>query len=324
MTNPQHPGTDQLAEWAARIVTSLADAVPGQGEAAETLVCGYMSGGHVLLEGVPGIGKTVLARSLAAALGLDFARVQFTPDLMPSDVTGMNVFDPSARSFHLVRGPVFTSVLLADEINRTPPKTQAALLEAMQELQVTIDGESHRLGAAFFVVATQNPVEFEGTYPLPEAQLDRFRLRVRLEPPAKPAQIEIFKRAVAGTLTGWGDEKLPQPAVTPDEARALRLATRSVHVGEELLEYLAALIEAVNGAPHVELGVSPRGGLALLESGRAAALLAGREYAIPDDLKRFLEPCWGHRLILSAESELEGHNVRGVLEAASGSVPIPR
>jgi MoxR-like ATPase len=313
----------QATEWAGRVSAALGEALPGQGEAAATLLAGYLSGGHVLLEGVPGVGKTLLARSLAACLGLDFARVQFTPDLMPSDVTGTNVFDGGSRSFHLVKGPIFTSVLLADEVNRTPPKTQSALLEAMEEAQVTIDGTSHGLDDGFFVVATQNPVEFEGTYPLPEAQLDRFRLRVRLVPPAHEQLLEVFRRAAAGSLVGWGDHPLPAAVTTPEEARALRRSSALVHVGEPLLDYLARLVAAASGSPHVELGVSPRGGLALLEVARAAALMAGREFVIPDDLKRFLEPCWGHRLLLTAESELEGHPAAAVLREAADSVPVP-
>jgi MoxR-like ATPase len=305
------------------VAAALGEALPGQGDAAATLLAGFLSGGHVLLEGVPGVGKTLLARSLAACLGLDFARVQFTPDLMPSDVTGTNVFDATSRSFRLVKGPIFTAVLLADEINRTPPKTQSALLEAMEEGQVTIDATSHRLDEGFFVVATQNPVEFEGTYPLPEAQLDRFRLRVRLQAPDHDALVEIYRRAVAGSLIGWSERALPGPLTSPDQARELRRASALVHVSEPLLDYLARLGAAASRSPHVELGVSPRGGLALLEVARAAALLAGRDFVIPDDVKRFLEPCWGHRLLLTAESELEGHTPAAVLQEAADSVPVP-
>ncbi|HEX9641871.1 MAG TPA: AAA family ATPase, partial [Candidatus Krumholzibacteria bacterium] len=297
MTSTDATKIQRHARLAHDVLDALDRAVPGQRGAAEVLLAGYLSGGHVLLEGVPGIGKTVLARCLAACLGLDFSRVQFTPDLMPSDVTGMNVFDAGARTFHLVRGPIFTSVLLADEINRTPPKTQAALLEAMQESQVTIDGQSHALDPAFFVVATQNPVEFEGTYPLPEAQLDRFRVRVAMASPNADAQVEIYRRAIAGTLTGWGEAALPAPAMEPAQAAALRQATQAIHAAEGVLVYLAQLVQAIGASPHTELGISPRGGLALLETARAAALFEERDFVVPDDIKRFLVPCWSHRLI---------------------------
>ncbi len=194
-----------LGRAAARVAEAVRQTVVGQEAAAETLLAAYMSGGHALIEGVPGIAKTLLARAFASSLGLKFSRIQFTPDLMPSDLVGTNVYDQATGAFRLVRGPVFTEILMADEVNRTPPKTQSALLEAMQEAQVTIDGVSHPLGPAFFVVATQNPVEFEGTYPLPEAQLDRFIARVDMGLPERAAELEVYRRAVAGTLAGWGE-----------------------------------------------------------------------------------------------------------------------
>ncbi len=309
---------------AERIAAALGERVVGQREATEGLLAAYMAGGHVLLEGVPGIGKTLLARSFAGGLGLRFSRVQFTPDLMPADLVGTNVFDPASRTFRLVRGPVFTEILMADEVNRTPPKTQSALLEGMQERQVTIDGVSHPLDPAFFVIATENPLEFEGTYPLPEAQLDRFLMRVEMARPDEAAEIEIYRQAVAGRLAGWSHEEPSAPVVSAEEARALRAASRRVHVADELLPYLARLAAEVRRSPHVELAVSPRGALSLLEVARASAVLAGRGFVVPDDLKRFLVPCWGHRLILSAESELEGHNARAILEAAARTVEVPR
>jgi MoxR-like ATPase len=312
------------AQPAARLADALARVVVGQRAAVEGLLAGYMAGGHVLLEGPPGVGKTLLARAFAAALGLGFARIQFTPDLMPTDVTGTNVFDPATRAFKLVRGPLFTQVLMADEINRTPPKTQSALLEAMQEGQATIDGVSYPLEAGFFVVATQNPVEFEGTYPLPEAQLDRFLLRVEIALPDAEAEREIYARAVRNELAGWGSQAIsglvPLPA---SDAQALRSGARGVHGTDELLAYLQRLAAAVRQSPHVELGVSPRGALAALEAGRAIALLAGRDFLLPDDLKRILVACWAHRIVLSAESELEGHSPRSVVEDAARTVEVP-
>jgi MoxR-like ATPase len=223
-----------------------------------------------------------------------------------------------------VRGPLFTQVLMADEINRTPPKTQSALLEAMQEGQATIDGVSHALLPGFFVIATQNPVEFEGTYPLPEAQLDRFLMRVEIALPDAAAETEIYRRAVKRELPGWAGRQVPAAAVLGTaEAQALRTASQGVHATDELLEYLQKLAAAVRRSPHVELGVSPRGALAALEAGRAMALLAERDFLLPDDLKKALVPAWAHRIILSAESELEGHTARSVVEDAARTVEVP-
>ena len=242
---------------------------------------------------------------------------------MPTDVIGTNVFDREGTRFRLVRGPIFTDLLLADEINRAPPKTQSALLEAMQERQVTIDGERHPARSGFIVLATQNPIEHEGTYPLPEAQLDRFLTRIEMTLPELEQELELYRRAVRGELTGWGRD-LPAPVVTADEALALRQASRSVHVADELLDYLARLAAAVRDSEHLELAVSPRGALALLEAARGAALVEGRDYLVPDDLKRFLAPCWRHRLILTAEAELEGWSARRILERAAGEVEVPK
>ena len=319
--SPQGP---DLAEAAARIRRALDDTVLGQPVATESLLAAYMAGGHALLEGVPGIGKTLLARTFAAGLGLRFARVQFTPDVMPTDLIGMNVYDSQGHSFRLTRGPVFTQVLMADEINRTPPKTQSALLEAMQERQVTIDGTSHALDPEFFVMATENPVEFEGTYPLPEAQLDRFLVKIDMGVPDEAAEIELYRRAVSGGAEGGPGEPPSAPILTPAEAKGLRTASRTVHVAPELLPYLAALAAAVRRSPHVELGVSLRGGLALLETARAGALLSGRDFVLPDDIKGFLVPCWGHRIIVKAESELEGQTPKQVLQEAVSAIEVPR
>jgi MoxR-like ATPase len=322
------PAPDGQTARVQRIIhdtsATLAECVLGQESATESLLAAYIAGGHALLEGVPGLGKTLLARCFAACLGVPFSRIQFTPDLMPADVIGTNVFDQASSSFQLLRGPVFTHVLMADEINRTPPKTQSALLEAMQERQVTIDGETYPLPPEFFVIATQNPLELEGVYPLPEAQLDRFLVRIDLGLPAAAAEIEIYRRAVAGELVGWGPrEALPEAVMSAEDAALLRRAARGVHVAPDLLEYLYRLATAVRSSPHVELGISPRGALALLELARAGALLAERDFVAPDDLKRFLVPCWAHRMILTAESELEGETPARLLEGVAASVEVP-
>jgi MoxR-like ATPase len=314
--------TEQLIAAAQRIADTLDGIVLGQRTAIDTLLIAYMAGGHVLLEGVPGLGKTMLARCFAACAGAEFHRVQFTPDLMPADVLGTNVYDAQSGAFHLLRGPVFTSVLMADEINRTPPKTQAALLEAMQERQVTIDGSPLPLSPDFFVIATQNPIEFEGVYPLPEAQLDRFLARIEMGLPSREAELDLYRKSVAGEVADWSAQP-PAAVLSAAEASALRRASRRVHVEEALLAYLAQLAEGVRRSPQVELGASPRAALALLEAGRAAALLEGRTFLIPDDLKRLLLPCWGHRLLLTPESELEGFTVRRVLESVAAAAPVP-
>jgi MoxR-like ATPase len=319
---PSAVPTERLIEAAQALATTLEGSVLGQRAAVETLIVAYMAGGHALLEGVPGIGKTLLARAFAASLGVRFHRVQFTPDLMPADVIGTNVYEASSGSFRLLRGPVFTELLMADEINRTPPKTQSALLEAMQERQVTIDGSSLALEPGFFVIATQNPIEFEGVYPLPEAQLDRFLVRIEMGLPAAEAELDLYRKAVAGELADWGGE-LPAPLLRPGEALALRHAARRIHVADELLGYLARLAEAVRRSPQVDLPVSPRAALGLLEAGRASALLEGRDFLIPDDLKRLLVPCWAHRILLTPEAELEGFSTRRVLEGAAAAVPVP-
>lgn len=315
---------DTAAGLAQKVLATLDDTVLGQREAAQTLLACYLAGGHALLEGVPGIGKTLLARSFASSLGVAFSRIQFTPDLMPADIIGTNVFQAATGDFRLVKGPVFTSILMADEINRTPPKTQSALLEAMQEGQATIDGMVHPLNRDFFVVATQNPVEFEGTYPLPEAQLDRFSVRVEMRLPTRDTEHTMLKRATANGLVGWDPgAALPAAVLDPDQAHLLRTASRSVHVDDKLLDYLLNLVTAIRSSPLVELPISPRGVLALNEVSRATALIEGRDYVTPDDVRRMLVPCWGHRLLLTAEAELEQHTSRLVLEKVSASVEVP-
>lgn len=320
--------SSELLPLVDKVLEAVESRVLGQRAACEALLATYMAGGHALLEGVPGIGKTLLARTFAAALGLDFQRVQATPDLMATDIIGANVFDQEGKSFHLVKGPVFTQILMTDEINRTPPKTQSALLEAMQENQVTIDGERHALDDDFFVIATQNPVELEGTYPLPEAQLDRFLTRIDMGMLPADAELELYRRAARGDEGSWGLGRSAAESVSPvvnaEEARALRRAARGVHVSDELLDYLTRLAGAVRNSEHLDLGISPRGGLALLATARAAALIEGRDYLLPDDFKRFLTACWEHRLLLTAEAELEGHNARRVLEKVASEVEVPK
>ncbi len=299
----------------------LGEVVLGQDQAIRLVTAGYVAGGHVLLEGIPGIGKTLLARTFARLLGRSFSRIQFTPDLMPADVVGSNILRPGSQQFELLRGPIFNDVLLADEINRTPPKTQAALLEAMQERQATIDGTAHQLPDDFFIIATQNPLEFEGVYPLPEAQLDRFQLRIPMGLPDLEAEMTLMRQAVAGDLQLDQRQQLAEPVL--ENGVSIRRAASGTHVRDDILEYVQQLAVAVRESPHVELGPSPRAVLALLETARSLALLGNRAFVIPDDVKEAAEPCWAHRIRLLSESELESHTPSTVLAQVVESVDVP-
>nr|WP_228554726.1 MoxR family ATPase [Catenulispora pinisilvae] len=320
--SPIDPATARTALLAVR--TEVAKAVVGQDSAVTGLVIALLSGGHVLLEGVPGVAKTLLVRSLAAALALDSKRVQFTPDLMPGDVTGSAVFDSRTAEFSFREGPVFTNLLLADEINRTPPKTQASLLEAMEERQVTVDGRPRPLPEVFLVAATQNPVEFEGTYPLPEAQLDRFLLKLVLPLPGREEEIGILERHANGFDPRDLDAAGVRPVAGRAELAAARAAARQVTVSRDVLGYIADLARATRVSPSLALGVSPRGATALLSTARSWAWLAGRGYVTPDDVQALAKPALRHRVRLRAEAEMEGGTADGVLDAVLGAVPVPR
>jgi len=300
--------------------------VVGQQGVLSGTIAALLVNGHVLLEGVPGVAKTLLAKTLAAAFDLRFARLQFTPDLMPSDVVGQTLLDQSSGSINLRfrEGPVFTNLLLADEINRTPPKTQSALLEAMEEGQVSVDGVSHALPRPFLVAATQNPVEYEGTYPLPEAQLDRFLIKVVLPVPDRAQELEIVSRHAAGfdpqdvAASGVG------PVAGAVDIEAGRHAVREVQVSPEVAGYVVDVARATRQAPSLGLGASPRGAVALMRTARAWAWLSGRDFVTPDDVKALAQATLAHRLTLRPEAELEGVDVGAVLSSALGSVPVPR
>ena len=314
----------EAREALARVRAEVAKAVVGQDAAVAGLLVGLLARGHVLLEGVPGVAKTLLVRSLAAALSVETKRVQFTPDLRPGDLTGSLVYDAGSSDFTFRPGPVFTNLLLADEINRTPPKTQSALLEAMEERQVSIDGRAHALPSPFLVAATQNPVEYEGTYPLPEAQLDRFLLKVVLPVPPREQEVEVLVRHAEGfDPRDLGTAGISAVAGVADlEAGAA--AVRRVAVAPEVVGYIVDLARATRTSPSLALGVSPRGATALMATARAWAWLNGRSFVTPDDVKALAKATLAHRLTLKPEAELEGTGVDAVLDSALASVPVPR
>jgi MoxR-like ATPase len=320
---------DQTSSDAARasltaVRAEVAKAVVGQDAAVSGLLVALVTGGHVLMEGVPGVAKTLLVRSLAAALSLDTKRVQFTPDLMPGDITGSLVYDSRAAELSFREGPIFTNLLLADEINRTPPKTQSALLEAMEEGQVSADGVTRPLPRPFLVAATQNPVEYEGTYPLPEAQLDRFLLKVVLPLPEREAETTILQRHA----DGFDPQDIAAAGVRPvagaAEVAAGAAAVRAVSVSPEVSGYIVDIARATRVSPSLSLGVSPRGATALLRTSRAWAWLQGRSFVTPDDVKALAGATLAHRLGLRPEAELEGVDVNQVLHSAVDAVPVPR
>ncbi len=323
------PSTPRFAlnpaqETLQRVRAEVAKAVVGQDAAVTGLLVGLLVGGHVLLEGVPGVAKTLLVRALSASLSLETRRVQFTPDLMPGDVTGSLIYNAQAGEFDFRPGPIFTNLLLADEINRTPPKTQAALLEAMEEHQVSVDGDSRELPDPFMVVATQNPVEYEGTYPLPEAQLDRFLLKIVLPIPPREDEITVLSRHAAGfnpsDLKAAG---LTQVAQASDLVTAREQVAR-VRVDPQVTGYIVDLCRATRSAPSVSLGVSPRGATALLKTARAWAWLSGRDFVTPDDVKAMAVATLNHRIGIRTEAQMDGQQAAGIITNVLATVPVPR
>ena len=323
--DPRTPAASRAArESVLRVRDEIAKAVVGQDGAVSGLVAALLVRGHVLLEGVPGVAKTLLVKTLARTLELEFKRVQFTPDLMPSDVTGQVIFEQRDGSFRFRRGPVFTNLLLADEINRTPPKTQAALLQAMQEHQVTAAGKTYPLPEPFFVLATQNPIEQEGTYPLPEAQLDRFMLELRVGYPSREEEEAVLARHDAG----MDPHDLATLGVTAVAGRqdleAGRKEVAAIPVEARVQAYIVAIARATRESPSLELGVSPRGATMLLHASKAWAWLAGKQYVTPDEVKAVAKPTLRHRVELRPEVELEGVTADGVLDGILAAVPVPR
>lgn len=315
---------DDLRARLIRVREEVAKAVVGQDAAVTSVIIALLVRGHVLLEGVPGVAKTLLVRSLSASLSLRTTRVQFTPDLMPGDVTGSLVYDSKTGDFSFRPGPVFTNLMLADEINRTPPKTQASLLEAMEERQVSVDGLGRTLPDPFLVAATQNPVEYEGTYALPEAQLDRFLLKVNLDLPEREQEVEVIRRHAAG----FNPSDLSAAGVTAvagaDDVLQARQAVAKVQIAAEVISYIVDIARATRQAPSFQLGVSPRGATALMSAAKAWAWLSGRDYVTPDDVKALALPALRHRVSLTPEASMDGATADDVLQGILASTPVPR
>lgn len=307
-----------------RLGQSLNQVIVGQSSLIQQLLVALLAGGHIILEGVPGTGKTLLVKVLAQLIQGEFRRIQLTPDVLPSDITGTNIFDLNSRNFTLKKGPIFTEVLLADEINRTPPKTQAALLEAMEEMQVTLDGESLPLPDLFWVIATQNPLEFEGTYPLPEAQLDRFLFKLVVDYPDQAAEKQMLLNRQAGFAAKRLDISRLKPVATVADILEARQAVKEVKVSEAIVDYLLALVRVSRQYPDLTLGASPRAAGAWLQTSQALAWFTGRDFVTPDDVKAVASPLLRHRLILKPEAMLDGLQIDAVIASVINQVPVPR
>ena len=315
---------DELASRIEAVRSQVGEAFIGQEDVLDQVLVALLAGGHVLVEGVPGLGKTLLVRALAQSLGCDFARIQFTPDLMPADVSGHAVFDPGSQQFQIRRGPVFTHLLLADEINRAPAKTQSALLEVMQEQQVTIEGRSHPLSPPFMTLATQNPVEQEGTYPLPDAQLDRFLLKVLIDYPSLDDERRMVGEISRGKVGAGFDLASIVPVCSPQDVVAMQQAVAQLTLDDAVIDYAVRLAAATRSWPGLALGAGPRGSLALVRAARAQAALEGRDFVTPDDVRQIAKPALRHRILLAPELQIEGQDADTVLHAVLARVDAPR
>ncbi len=318
---PHEVPAQALARQAQQQVARI---VQGQGAAIQNLLVALVAGGHVLLEGVPGVAKTLLARSLAAVLRCSFNRIQFTSDLMPSDITGVNVFEPQTGNFRFRPGPIFADVVLADEINRAPAKTQAALLEAMQEGQTSIDGQTHKLASVFTVIATQNPIEYEGTYPLPEAQLDRFLMKIVMDYPAETEERQMLRAMHELGERSLKPNEILEPVATLDDLVAARRQAQAVRVDDAVADYILALVRQSRSLASLSLGASPRAGVMLMQAAKALAVLRGKDYVTPDEVQAMAPPVLRHRIQLTPEAEIEGLTRDACIVALLAQVPIPR
>jgi MoxR-like ATPase len=313
-----------VQEVAARLASGMERILVGSDRVTRGLSIALLAGGHVLIEGVPGTGKTLAARALSVLLGLTFRRIAFTPDLMPSDVVGTTIFNPQTAEFSTRTGPIFANVVLADEVNRTPPKTQSALLEAMEEGRITIDGVAYPLPQPFLLCATQNPIEYEGTYPLPEAQLDRFMIKVETTYPLEPEELELLARAAAGFDARALETSHIPPVTDAAEVLEAQAAVRRVHLSDAVRDYAYRIVVATRTHPRLTLGASPRAGIALLTAAQAEAAIEGRDFATPDDVKDVAEFVIPHRLIVAPDAEIEGVAAGDVLREILAAVPVPR
>ena len=311
---------EEASEMCQQILNQVRKVIVGKEPVLEKVMLAILANSHMLFEDYPGLAKTLLARSFAMSMGCDFSRIQFTPDLLPSDITGTYVYNIKSGEFDLRKGPVFTNILLADEINRAPPKTQAALLEAMQERQTTLDGKTHLLAEPFIVIATQNPIEYEGVYPLPEAQLDRFLARLQLGYPNRAEEVEILKRR----MQRGREEVRLEPAANTETILALQRTVEGIHVDDDILAYVTDIVQATRTQRQIEVGASPRGSLAIFKLARARAVFHGRDYVIPDDVKDVAAPALVHRMIMKAESWVKGVDPRLVVDEILKAVPVPK
>jgi len=309
----------EISSTCKKLVEEVGKVVVGKKNMLKYVILGILTDGHILFEDYPGLAKTLTAKTFSAALGCDFTRVQFTPDLLPADITGTYVYSQKTGDFKLIKGPIFTNILLADEINRAPPKTQAALLEAMQEKQTTLEGQTYTLDRPFLVLATQNPIEYEGTYPLPEAQIDRFIMRLNVGYPNEDEEQEILNRMKEGEIHDIKVNKV----VNPEQIIEMQKAIRKIHIDDDLQNYIVKIVESTRSEQRVEVGISPRGSIALFKLSKAHAAYTGRDYVVPDDIKSVALPALSHRLILKPESRVRGVKAENIIKDIIRRIPVP-
>ena len=308
-----------ISQVCKQLVDEVGTVVVGKKNMLKYVILGILTDGHILFEDYPGLAKTLTAKTFSSAMGCKFSRVQFTPDLLPADITGTYVYSQKTGDFKLIRGPIFTDVLLADEINRAPPKTQAALLEAMQERQTTLEGETYPLNRPFLVMATQNPIEYEGTYPLPEAQIDRFIMRLSVGYPDEPEEQEILHRMEHGDIHDLSVKKV----VDPERIINMQEAIKQVYIDDDIQNYIVKIVQITRSEPRVEVGISPRGSIALFKLSKAHAAFYGRDYVVPDDVKNVAVPALAHRLILKPESRVRGVKPESIVKEILNTIPVP-
>jgi len=309
----------EISSTCKKLIDEVGNVVVGKKNMLKYVTLGILTDGHILFEDYPGLAKTLTAKAFSAALGCDFTRVQFTPDLLPADITGTYVYSQKTGDFKLIKGPIFTNILLADEINRAPPKTQAALLEAMQEKQTTLEGRTYSLDRPFLVLATQNPIEYEGTYPLPEAQIDRFIMRLSVGYPNEDEEQEILNRMKDGEIH---DIKLNK-IVSPAQIIEMQKSIRQIHIDDDLKNYIVKIVESTRSEPRIEVGISPRGSIALFKLSKAHAAYTGRDYVVPDDIKNVALPALSHRIILKPEARVRGVKAENIIKEIVNKIPVP-